>query len=425
MHKLDVLRLILGYQDAWFVQFPQLSRRAEWHMLNHLATKGRNGAPAGELYGLVKQVFLLDDATVKERLTSISQMALCHLDPPGQVFARTVVTPTQEFLGRFDAHLADFAQRLADIAGVPSIARVGEPSAQWRSQVLRPLEIYNDCWLSATDAIFNQTGLSPARRSDARRHLISSSHWNLIHTAFRWHHEAAPEPTPILADRLAARLLELTGQTVQTTKDHIGYLIELGLFQRVRGRALHVMPSELALHYIGWALQQTGAALPPLLATLAVGATTLGPAVMGSNEFPFADGVEDETERTLNLKQEGLRHVLEIVSPPSLAQRFEIHPPATVGRMPPSEVLLSRSDVSRAHCRIEQAGPWLLLSDLNSTNGTFVNDRRIDAPMRLNPGDRLRIGSFILRYDMETFSEDQTQRGSVNDKTAIRPSACE
>ncbi|HET6608225.1 MAG TPA: hypothetical protein VFG62_16235, partial [Rhodopila sp.] len=275
MSERDVLRLILGYQDAWFTHFPPLSRRAEWHILHHLATKGRNGAPAGELYGLVKQVFLLDDATVKERLMSISQMGYCHLDPPGQVFARSVAIPTPIFLDRFDAHLADFARTIAEVAGNPAIIAPADMSLLWRSQVLRPLDVYQDHWQAATDAIFDHATLSPARRSDARRHLLSASHWNLVHTAFRWHYDSLPTPRPILADRLAARLLDLTGQTVQTAKDHIGYLIETGLFQRMRGRALHIAPSDVALHYIGWALNQTAAALPPLFDALA----TVAPSV--------------------------------------------------------------------------------------------------------------------------------------------------
>jgi hypothetical protein len=408
MSERNVLRLILGYQEAWFTHFPTLSRRAEWHILHHLATKGRNGAPAGELYGLVKQVFLLDDATVKERLMSISQMGYCHLDPPGQVFARTVATPTTVFLTRFDAHLAEFARIVAEVADHPTMTVPTDVSSLWRSQILRPLDVYQDYWQAATDAIFDHTALSPARRSDARRHLLSASHWNLIHTALRWHYDAMPEPSPILADRLAARLLDLTGQTVQTAKDHIGYLIETGLFQRMRGRALHVGPSEVALHYIGWALNQTAAALPPLFATLAAAAPPSRPATPTINET-------DASERTLNMKPEPERHSLEILAPAAFVQRIDVRPPFTIGRAAPSEVVLARSDVSRMHCRIDVESDRLIVADLNSTNGTFVNDQRIAAPTRLNAGDRLKVGSFILRYDTDAAAAERTQRGPLPD----------
>lgn len=420
MTERSVLRLIIGYQEAWFAHFPLLSRRAEWHILNHLAMKARSGAPAGELYGLVKQVFLLDDATVKERLTSISQAGLCDLDPPGQVFARTVATPTPVFLNRYDSHLADFARTVADIAGNPAIAAPAEISALWRTHVMRPLDAYQEHWQIAADAIFEHSALSPARRSDARRHLMSPSHWNLIHTAFRWHYDAAPDSQPILADRLAARLLDLTGQTVQTTKDHIGYLIETGIFRRMPGRSLHVAPSEVALHYVGWALQQTATALPPLFAALSIAAPPPLPAgsqPVGQPIGPVSD--DEDSERTLNIKPEPERHVLEVLAPADFAQRFDVHPPFTIGRAAPSEVVLARSDVSRTHCRIAPEGTGLVVADLNSTNGTFLNDRRISQPTPLKPGDRLRVGSFVLRYDTDAAATESTQRAPAPDFAAL------
>jgi hypothetical protein len=417
MTERSVLRLIIGYQEAWFAHFPLLSRRAEWHILNHLAIKARGGAPAGELYGLVKQVFLLDDATVKERLMSISQAGLCDLDPPGQVFARTVATPTSSFLIRYDTHLADFARIIADVAGNPAIAAPAEISALWRTQIMRPLDAYQEYWQVAADAIFEHSALSPARRSDARRHLISPSHWNLVHTAFRWHYDSAPDSPPVLADRLAARLLDLTGQTVQTTKDHIGYLIEMGIFRRMPGRSLHVAPSEVALHYVGWALQQTANALPPLFAALGVAAPPASPAA-GQSVAPGPD--DEDSERTLNIKPETERHVLEVLAPTEFAQRFAVHPPFTIGRAAPSEVVLARSDVSRTHCRIASDADGLVVADLNSTNGTFLNDRRITQPTPLKPGDRLRVGSFVLRYDTDASATESTQRAPAPD--SVHPS---
>jgi hypothetical protein len=88
-----------------------MSCRAEWQIAHHLCTRGRNGSPVGELYGLAKQVFPLDDATVKERLLSITQNGLCELDPPGSTYARTKATPTRTLLDQFDAHLQALIRR--------------------------------------------------------------------------------------------------------------------------------------------------------------------------------------------------------------------------------------------------------------------------------------------------------------------------
>jgi pSer/pThr/pTyr-binding forkhead associated (FHA) protein len=77
--------------------------------------------------------------------------------------------------------------------------------------------------------------------------------------------------------------------------------------------------------------------------------------------------------------------------------------------------VLARSDVSRMHCRIDVEGDRLIVADLSSTNGTFINDQRIAAPTRLYAGDRLRVGSFILRYDTEAAAAERTQRGPAPD----------
>ena len=57
----EVVRFLSSYQAIWHAHFPQLFRRAQWHIVTHLCTHGREGVAVGELYGLVKQVFLLDD----------------------------------------------------------------------------------------------------------------------------------------------------------------------------------------------------------------------------------------------------------------------------------------------------------------------------------------------------------------------------
>ena len=48
----------------------------------------------------------------------------------------------------------------------------------------------------------------------------------------------------ILADQMAASLLNLTGQNFQTTRDHIAYLISLGLLERQSGKSLRVALSD-------------------------------------------------------------------------------------------------------------------------------------------------------------------------------------
>jgi pSer/pThr/pTyr-binding forkhead associated (FHA) protein len=85
----------------------------------------------------------------------------------------------------------------------------------------------------------------------------------------------------------------------------------------------------------------------------------------------------------------------------ALTFRVPIGTAKTVGRAPRADFILDRALVSRLHCRIVARSDQLEVEDLSSTNGTFVNDRRI-AKGRLNDGDRLRIGRVELTVEWRT-----------------------
>jgi len=63
----------------------------------------------------------------------------------------------------------------------------------------------------------------------------------------------------------------------------------------------------------------------------------------------------------------------------------------TVGRAPRADFILDAALVSRIHCRITATDETLEVVDLSSTNGVFVNDKRVGRA-KLGRGDRLRVG---------------------------------
>jgi pSer/pThr/pTyr-binding forkhead associated (FHA) protein len=79
---------------------------------------------------------------------------------------------------------------------------------------------------------------------------------------------------------------------------------------------------------------------------------------------------------------------------------FRLTPGAikTVGRAPRADFILDVALVSRFHCRLTAAADNLEVVDLESTNGTFVNDKRV-AQATLAAGDRLRVGRVELTVD--------------------------
>ncbi len=240
----EVVRFLSAYQTIWHAHFPSLFRRAQWHIVTHLCTHGREGAAVGELYGLVKQVFLLDDSTVKERILEIKEQQLCVVDPPNAALsARSVVAPTTALVDLFDRHLLALAKELCTTAATLDAATRTVPprrlDTEQRAIILQSLTRCREPWRQALDRIFDATNLSRARRVEAIRHLNSLSHWTLLHMAVELHYGvsrfAGSEPG-ILADQMAASLLNLTGQNFQTTRDHIAYLTGLGLLRASAGQ---------------------------------------------------------------------------------------------------------------------------------------------------------------------------------------------
>ena len=83
-------------------------------------------------------------------------------------------------------------------------------------------------------------------------------------------------------------------------------------------------------------------------------------------------------------------------------------------------------EISRRHARIRRTPPHgCVIEDLGSTNGTFVNERRITGPEPLSVGDRVRVGETTL---VVQFSADPTPtptEAPVVEPPAVEPAAVE
>jgi pSer/pThr/pTyr-binding forkhead associated (FHA) protein len=70
----------------------------------------------------------------------------------------------------------------------------------------------------------------------------------------------------------------------------------------------------------------------------------------------------------------------------------------TIGRAVESDIVITSKRVSREHARVRREGWRVVLEDLESTNGTFLNDERVLAPVALHDEDRIAIGDVILVF---------------------------
>jgi hypothetical protein len=71
---------------------------------------------------------------------------------------------------------------------------------------------------------------------------------------------------------------------------------------------------------------------------------------------------------------------------------YDLHDGAVLGRGDAAEIRLEDPFASSRHCRISRQGDVLVIEDLNSTNGTYLNGDLLEGPQPLHPGDRIRIG---------------------------------
>ena len=77
----------------------------------------------------------------------------------------------------------------------------------------------------------------------------------------------------------------------------------------------------------------------------------------------------------------------------------------TIGRVKGNDIVLPKGNVSKRHSRIVVKDGKFIIVDLKSTNGTYVNGRKISAPHVIKDSDKVYIGDFILTVKEESVSE--------------------
>lgn len=95
---------------------------------------------------------------------------------------------------------------------------------------------------------------------------------------------------------------------------------------------------------------------------------------------------------------------------PQPGQMFHLEKDSTsLGRDPGSDIVIDDPQVSRQHARITRQGGLMVVEDLGSTNGTFVNGMRLTGPHTLASGDMIGLGDAVaLTYYGAGIAEIET-----------------
>ena len=93
-------------------------------------------------------------------------------------------------------------------------------------------------------------------------------------------------------------------------------------------------------------------------------------------------------------------HQLLVVRGRSASEIIKLEEGVTiVGRHDECHLKIKSSQVSRQHCHLFEKKGLLLVKDLGSANGTYVNGKRVKEQQVLEPGDELTIGDVQLRVE--------------------------
>src|SRR5688572_21208019 len=71
----------------------------------------------------------------------------------------------------------------------------------------------------------------------------------------------------------------------------------------------------------------------------------------------------------------------------------------TIGRLSGNDIVLAKGNVSKYHSRIVLKDGKFIIVDMKSTNGTFVNGKKIAAPQVLKFTDKIYIGDYIINVE--------------------------
>src|SRR3954467_10425583 len=79
----------------------------------------------------------------------------------------------------------------------------------------------------------------------------------------------------------------------------------------------------------------------------------------------------------------------------------------TIGRIDENDICLPKGNISKKHTKIVVKDGKVIVLDLKSTNGTYVNGKKLAGPQVISATDKVYIGDFILNVEPPDMGEDE------------------
>jgi len=136
------------------------------------------------------------------------------------------------------------------------------------------------------------------------------------------------------------------------------------------------------------------------------------------SDLPALEPLDDDdtrtifvtTQRTVQAAPIEWVHYVLVAEGPERGLRVPLGAnPVHIGRRAPCELVLADAEVSARHCELRLAEGELdaIVNDLGSTNGSYVDGRRVTGSLRWPPGASLQIGRHVLKHEYRPLREVQ------------------
>lgn len=97
-------------------------------------------------------------------------------------------------------------------------------------------------------------------------------------------------------------------------------------------------------------------------------------------------------------KKKAQPQLIVITADRNVGSRYALTDDVSVGRAAGCSILIDDTYASQQHARIYSEAESFYVEDLGSTNGTYVNGRKISYPLELRVGDRIKIGKTVFEF---------------------------
>jgi pSer/pThr/pTyr-binding forkhead associated (FHA) protein len=114
------------------------------------------------------------------------------------------------------------------------------------------------------------------------------------------------------------------------------------------------------------------------------------------------------------------KYLLRGVSGPTFGKVYAMVGTLTVGRSSDADLCIPIEEISRQHAKLQSASSGIVVEDLGSANGTFVNDQRVHTPTLLKAGDEVRFDT--VRFLLVSPAQEAQQPIAPRTEAAAAPS---